>query len=85
MKFIKKILLAILLLLILGFSFFFIEFDFGVKYPSDDKCTIPTGRKKVYVHWLKPLNNTISNFCNGEATPYFHITKDDESYKCHCQ
>jgi hypothetical protein len=52
----------------------------GYYYPAKDECIIPTGKTEVYVHWILPLNNTLSNFCDGSTTPRYYEAKEG----CNC-
>ncbi len=83
----KKRIFAAIVGLGLGAIFFtyFVEYNFGYKYPSDKQCILPQGYTRVYVHWLAPLNNTYATFCNAETTPLHHRGKKQEQYRCDCK
>jgi hypothetical protein len=75
MKFLKYISLALLLVFIALFLMFGVEYKTGYFYPPKKECIISTGQTEVYVHWLLPLNNTLSNFCDGSPTPRYYEAK----------
>ncbi len=80
MKFLKYFSLALLLVLLTLFLIFGVEYKAGHYYPAKDECVIPTGKTEVYVHWILPLNNTLSNFCDGSVTPRYYEAKGG----CNC-
>lgn len=70
MKWIERIGLILLSGLLVLFLLFFVEYDFGLKKSPGLECKISQGMKQVYVHWLKPLNHTVSIFCDGSLSPH---------------
>jgi hypothetical protein len=80
MKILKYISLALLLVIFILFLMFGVEYKAGHYYPEGKECVIPTGQAEVYVHWLLPLNNTVSNFCDGSMTPKYYEAKGG----CNC-
>jgi len=83
MKWLKRISLVFGILIFTLFLIYGVEYDSGYKYPKTNECKFPNGKKKVYVHWIKVLNNTRSNFCDYSLTPlYYNKTK---KYSCNCE
>lgn len=80
MKFLKYFSYTLFFLLLLLFLVFGIEYKAGYYGSNGDDCVVPTGQKEVYVHWLLPLNNTLSNFCDGSMTPSYY--KSEEMCSC---
>jgi hypothetical protein len=72
MKFLKYSSLGLLIVLFALFLFFGVNYQAGYHYPPEKECRLTTGYSKVYVHWLAPLNNTLSNFCDGSLTPRYY-------------
>ena len=59
-----------------------VEYDYGYKYPKTTECKFSKGQKKVYVHWIKFLNNTVSVFCDYSTTPLYYQGAGD--FPCDC-
>lgn len=83
MKWIKKISLTVGLLAFILFLIFGVEYNAGYKLPESNECKFPNGHKKVYVHWVKVLNNTTSIYCDGTTTPIHYDS--DTKYACNCE
>lgn len=83
MKLIKRISIITVIIVSVGFFIFGIEYDYGYKYPETDECKFPKGQKKVYVHWIKLLNNTTSTFCDYSLTPKHY--SNTEKHLCNCE
>jgi hypothetical protein len=83
MKSIKRISLVLVIITSSLFFIFGVEYDFGYKYPKTNECKFAKGQKKVYVHWVKVLNNTTSNFCDYSLTPEYYSST--EKYWCNCE
>ncbi len=83
MKWIKRIGLILLSGLLVLFLPFFVEYDFGLKKSPGPECKISQGMKQVYVHWLKPLNHTVSVFCDGSLSPHYMPSK--RNLPCDCK
>jgi hypothetical protein len=83
MKSIKRISLILPIIATILFLIFGVEYNFGYKYPETKKCEFPKGQKKVYVHWIKLLNNTTSNFCDYSLTPMHY--NNTEKHSCNCE
>lgn len=75
MKFLKYFSLALILVIFALFLIFGVEYKAGYYYSAEKKCVIATGQTEVYVHWILPLNNTVSDFCDGSMTPKYYEAK----------
>jgi hypothetical protein len=82
MKWIKRIVISLLLIFTALFLKYGVEYDYGYKYPKTKKCLFAKGQKKVYVHWIKMLNNTTSTFCDYTLTPRYYKNAGD--FPCNC-
>lgn len=80
---IKFVFIFLVLIFIILFFKYGVEFNFGIKYPESSNCIIPQGYKSVEVHWLKILNTTQSNFCDGSLSPLYRKVK--EMPLCNCK
>jgi hypothetical protein len=86
MKSIKKIFIVIGTLCLVLFLSFGVEYDFGYQYPESDECNFPNGKKRVYVHWIKILNNTTSTFCDYSSSRLHYKDEDTaEENLCNCE
>ncbi|SER47335.1 hypothetical protein SAMN05444359_1514 [Neolewinella agarilytica] len=80
MKFLKYFSLFFVGLLLSLFLIFGVEYGAGSHYSNGEECIIASGQKEVYVHWFVPMNNMISDFCDGSLTPRYYEAKE----KCNC-
>ncbi len=86
MKSIKKVSLLLGALCLALFFVFGFEYGFGYQYPESDKCEFSNGQKRVYVHWIKVLNTTISTYCDYSTSRTHYYSEDTAKENlCNCE
>ena len=82
----RNYLVAALLMILFMFYFFLFEKNFGTISAPSENCIVSGGVSKVYIHWFKPMNNTVATFCDATTSPKcVSPNSASDDIKCYCK